>query len=38
LVSLFVEFSEEEEEQDRMHANEPHKGTGIVAVNKQQLE
>jgi hypothetical protein len=21
-----------------MHANEPHKGTGIVAVNKQQLE
>jgi hypothetical protein len=38
LVSLFVEFSEEEEEQDRMHANEPHKCMGIVAVNKQQLE
>jgi hypothetical protein len=38
LVSLFVEFIEEEEEHDSMHANEPHKCTRVVAINEQQLE
>jgi hypothetical protein len=38
LVSLFVEFVEEEEEHNSMHANEPYKCTGIVAFSEQQLE
>jgi hypothetical protein len=38
LVSLFVEFIEEEEKHDSMHANEPYKCTRVVAVDEQQLE
>lgn len=38
LIGLFVEFVEEEEEHDGMHANEPDKCTRIVTLDEQQLE
>lgn len=37
-VGTLVEFVEQEEEHDGMHANPPHKRPWIVAVDEQQLE
>lgn len=37
-VCRFVEFIEQEEEHDCVHADKPHKCLGIVAVGEQQLE
>lgn len=37
-VGLFVEFIEQEEEHNGMHANPPHKGFRIIAIDEQQLE
>lgn len=37
-ISLVVEFLEEEEEHHSVHANPPYEGTGVVAVDEQQLE
>ena len=38
LVGLFVEFIEQEEEHNSMHANPPNKSFGIITVNEEQLE
>lgn len=38
VVCLIVEFFEEEEEHDRVHSDPPHKRTGVITINKQQLE
>lgn len=37
-VCLLVEFLEEEEEHDSVHADPPDKGTWVVAVDEEQLE
>lgn len=37
-VGFFVEFVEQEEEHDSVHANPPDKCTWVVAIDEQQLE
>lgn len=37
-VGLPVEVSEEEEEHDGVHADPPHEGLRVVAVDEEQLE
>lgn len=38
VVGLIVELLEEEEEHDGVHPYPPHEGTGVVAVDEEQLE
>lgn len=38
LVGLFVEFLEQEEEHNCVHANPPNEGSRVVTIDKQKLE